>query len=147
MSRIKIEGFKYLVVRTGYTSRLVDDINSIEDEIADRTCCSCKNEEICEHEGKQVIYIEDNLWGAGMYEFGTSDEIAHVKSILNEHTHEESEFNGVVVLKCNKLSQAYNIVEILMEQEYCGSFCFPNLYRMEILNGEVLLMCFDCESG
>ena len=149
MSCIKIEGFKYLVVKTGYTSRLVENVDSIEENMADISSCSCEDEseETCEHQGKHIIYIEDNICGTGMYEFGTKDEITHIKSILNEHFKEEHELSGIIVLKCNKLNQATNLVEILMEQNYCSCFGFSNLDRMEILNGEVLLMYFDCESG
>ena len=130
MNCVKIEGFEYLAVNTGYTFRLLNKVKKINEEL-----------ENLELEG--VLYIEDSIWGKGVYELekDKSDEIACVRGILGDMS------DGAIVMKCSQLNDAFCIIQYLMEFNYCGSFQFTSLIRMEIRDKKVLLIEFDCESG
>lgn len=143
MSNVIIQQFKYLVVRTGYTRRLVKKIDRIEAKFAEDFDCPCENEE-CNLTCRRVLYIHDSIWGDGLYSFGDEAEIARIQGILEEH---KSTCDGIIVLKCNMLDTAFRLTEELMKVKYCASFGFHSLYSMNLLNEEVLVISFDCESG
>lgn len=64
MELVKIkDNFKYLVVDTGYTSRLIESICDIEEEIKEELDYLCDNEDNCPHCQDYILYIYDKLWG------------------------------------------------------------------------------------
>ena len=128
MNCVKIEGFEYLAVNTGYTSRLLKRVEKINKKLEDLDL----------EEG--VLYIED---GKGVYELAEDkgDEIVYIREVLGEMS------DGAIVMKCSELNDAFSIIQYLMDLNYCGSFQLTSLIRMEIRDKKVLLIQFDCESG
>ena len=133
MSTLEIEEFKYLVVATGYTARLVKRVSELKEELLDEE----------ENDSDAILYIEDLVWGKGLYEISQKrDEIEKIRKIITP-----DKYRGVIVLRCNRLSQAMRIISLLMEQGYCGCFDYTALQKMELIDKEILVMEFDCESG
>jgi hypothetical protein len=143
---MKIEdNFKYLVVDTGYTSRLVDMVDDIEDKIRDKisgfhggkNCAHCEN---------KILYIYDNDYDVknkthiDIYHSynGKASERKHVKKIMNR--------KGIIVFKCDEIRWIFAIIDVLMNQNYCGGFCMESLIGITLVE-DILVVSFDCESG
>jgi hypothetical protein len=139
--RIK-DNFKYLVVDTGYTSRLIKSICDIEEEIKGELDYLCNNEDSCPHCQDYILYIYDKLWGGDnpyYYNVQRAQECEYVKNKINNQS-------GVIVLRCEHISNAFAFTEILMKQGYCNCFSLRSLMSIE-LKDDVLIIKFDCESG
>lgn len=133
------DNFKYLVINTGYTSRLLDDVDDIETEIKNRLDYMCDSTEQWKD---SILYIYDKIWGLGYYACnGTKKEQNHVRDTIGEKYE-----SGVIAIKCNNISSAFCIINILMKKNYCGCFNMEFLMAM-ILIDDVLIVEFDCESG
>ena len=134
MSIIKIESFKYLVVETGYTSRLLKEFDQFKEQV---------QVQLDEEEDQDcILYIHDSIWGSGLYKISpNNEEIEKVQKAV------ASERRAVVVFRCEDFGRAMCLVDVLIEQQYCACFDFTSLCGMELINGEILVMKFDCESG
>ena len=129
---LKIFNFKYLVVNTGYTGRLVKRLPELTELLAENL-----------EEENPIVFIEDTIWGTGLVTVsGESDEIERIRKAVPLDGN-----GGVIVLRCDSLSRAMGAVEVLMNRPYCAFFNFGALYQMELIDGEILVMTFDCESG
>lgn len=135
--------FKYLVVKTGYTSRLLEDLDEIEDNIRARFDYECTNKKNCKHcKDTSVLYIHDNCRGGGYNKCnGRKRERKYVRNMLDEKY-----IDGTVAIKCDNISKAFQIIQILMNCDYCGCFVIDSLMKM-ILVEDILVVVFDCESG
>lgn len=127
----KISNFKYLVVETGYTGRLVKKLPELTPLLSEHL-----------EEENPIVYIEDSIWGTGL--FAVDKDMEEIQRIRNLLRHD---LGGIIVLRCDSLSRAMGAVEVLMDQRYCAFFGFGTLYQMELITGEILVMSFDCESG
>ena len=142
---VDISEFQYVVISTGYTSRLavgkrhdkllkkMTDIFELED--ADR-------DDVQDSE-KRLIYIEDTIWGGGLTSF-QDEESDKVRSLLGEDK------DGVICFRASGLNRVMELVEALTDISYCGCMGFGSLTSMKLISNEqikVLYMDFDCESG
>lgn len=128
------ENFRYLVVHTGYTSRLVKHAKEIDEQVYRLF--------IPGWETKYLLYIRDTIWGRGYYDF--SDD----KVLLDKLKDRLKDYDkcGAIVFRCDSLMRGMGICSILMKYNYCGCFSFENMCEVTSL-GDILLLKFDCESG
>ena len=127
---LKISNFKYLVVKTGYTGRLVKKLAELKELLTEHL-----------EDDDPILYIEDSIWGGGLFTVTEKqEEIDRIQKVYPN-------VSGVIVLRCESLVRAMGAVEILMGQRYCAFFSFGTLYQMELIDEEILVMSFDCESG
>lgn len=132
-------GFKYLVIETGYTGRLVQHIDDIKQKMQNR-CYMC--DEICTCANK-LLFIEDTLWGKGLTKVSATDEeIAYIRETLTE-----DDGTGIIAFRSGSLSDALGIAQILMGYDHCACFGLDTLCKIRVANGDVLFLHFDCESG
>ena len=132
MSSIKIREFKYLVVETGYTSRLFHKLDELKKRVQEQD----------EEDEDPILYIDDNIWGIGLYRISPDTKtIEKIQDALGPNR------RGLIVFRCRDFTNAICLVEVLAEQQYCGCFSMTSLYEMELINGDILVMHFDCESG
>jgi len=151
---VAIDEFKYLVVDTGYTARLLDKLDTIkakiisdcmhdspdnspedkDDDEENETCALCRD---------PVLYIDDDVWGSGFSPVSESeDEIQHVRDVLSKL----GDTSGIIVFRCNSLSAAMGLVDILVQQDYCACFSMTSLQTIKQI-GDVLYLEYDAESG
>lgn len=133
---VTIANFKYLVVRTGYTSRL--NVGILEEKFEEKEISSQHYAE--EGDSVRVMYIKDSVWGNGMKRYGDKDECNRINQVIGK-------MDGVIVLTCPSLSCAFDILDILMRQRYCAMFDHSTIMHMKLFNDEILVMEYDCESG
>jgi hypothetical protein len=135
--------FKYLIVRTGYTARLLEHLDEIEDNIRARFDYVCTNKKNCKHcKDTSVLYIYDNCHGEGYHKCnGTKEERKYVRNSLDK-----KHKSGTIAIKCDNISKAFSIIQILMDCDYCGCFMIDSLMEMVLVN-DILVVTFDCESG
>lgn len=130
----------YVIIETGYTSRLekhIDKINSALKKLIDD--CAYDDDQfklilIYDHD---YTYIHDN------------DDI-HAKDILNLLKNEKR--RGSIVFKCDSLDEGFDIVRhALVDLYYCyglnGDRHFCNLVEYIMNDTKCLLVKYDCESG
>jgi hypothetical protein len=138
---IKINNnFKYLVIHSGYTSRLTSQIDEINDSIYTDVYYS-------DDDGyeKSILYIEDSLWGDGKYSYGDPIKINKVEKIIKDNN---LDLCGIIVFECGCLMDALAILKVLTEQySYCGCFRLEGISEMACYNDELLIMHVDAESG
>ena len=135
------DNFKYLVINSGYTSRLHKKVKKINEEILNQACIDEDEDDTA----PCVLYIKDKLWGKGMYEFGNVDDIAYVEKQLREKY--SINLDGIIVFRCNALLFAFEIIGILKECHFCGCFGYNNIYKMTCIDNEILVIEIDAESG
>src|SRR4051812_38699176 len=97
MANFEIEEFKYLVIKTGYTSRLIEKCLKIKDglkEIVEAGCEETDTEEhSCENCNDLILFIYDKLWGEGLHEVSTAkEEIEKIRSVVPD--------DGIIVFRC-----------------------------------------------
>ena len=118
-------------------------------DVLDDAVTSSKNES-CEHCKDRIVYIRDCVWGEGKSRAVTSvynkDEHSYVEKILSSLDDSKVDLGGYIVIKCDGINMAFSIIQILMDQDYCGCFRLDSLHDM-ILVKDVLAVTFDCESG
>lgn len=135
MAEVKIGyNFKYLVVQTGYTARLVKHAKEINKKI---------NEMYDSKERKQrLLYIHDPIWGEGYYDFSNDKEsLTELKKRVKDYK------CGSIAFLCKSLGGAMSICDIIMEYKYCDFFSFLGLGEI-VCRGDIIIMHFDdCESG
>lgn len=120
---VVVEEIKFLVVRTGYTSRLIKHKESIEEEL---------------EEEDVLLYIQDKIWGTGFYKLSDSPDVDYVKSKVPD--------DGVVVMRSDSLIDAMRKVQVLVGKDYCACFGLDSLYRLKLID-DILVLYYDCESG
>lgn len=136
--------FKYLVVNTGYTRRLIKDTEEIEDKIKIRLSSICLNNDQCDHCKGTILYIFEQIPGRRFsYKndiLSTKQERKYIKDKINTKHRK-----GVIVLKCNHIFQAFTIINVLIEQQYCTHFNTEFTSSIEVID-DVLIFNFNCES-
>lgn len=143
------DGFKYLVVETGYATRLIENVPDIQEkmrEIEDGNYeCNCETySDKCSKCDDFVLFIEDHVCGDGVHEVtGKSEEVEKIRHMLSG----KDITRARIVLRCSSLGKAMNACNALMEYDHCACFNFDNLYEITVIDEEILVMRFDCESG
>lgn len=154
MSTYAVEGFKYLVVKTGYTARLFNLLAALKEKLKDEVYndfCDCEanvpvgDKNSCSCQEDVVLFIEDSFWGMGVYEISEKkDEIDRIRSSLSK---EEAFKEGIVVFRSHDIGNAMATIQSLMKVKYCNCFDFTTLCQMKVIDGEILAVEFGCESG
>lgn len=124
--------FKYLVIETGYTFRLLDRLDELCEAIEDL-------------EFKvNVEFIYDDVWGEGLYSkngkvFLPNKIIKHMTNGLIVFTKKTSENESNLFSTTN----AIQIGEILKEFDYCKIFNLLDVIKMK----DIIILRYDSESG
>jgi len=131
-----IKRIDYIVINTGYTSRILKDIDQINNNL-----------DVNEIE---PLFIYDSIWGNDRIEHLSHDrnKIDEIIDILDNYN--ISYKNGTIVAKCDTLSNAYEFTDKLMELNYCAFFRYSSLYCQQYIeynNKKILIFNFDTESG
>ena len=165
---IKIrDNFKYLVVYTGYTARLIEGgaCMKIEEEIKERLDAQCEKtydkesggylEVDCDHCKDRILYIRDKIWGKKEFHdvwgegmkviSGSTEEIKHIKDSLID-LDEEKYGRGMIAFRCSCVMDATSIIDVLMKQNYCAFFKWTEMGEI-VISDDVLVFTFGCESG
>lgn len=133
------DNLKYLVIETGYVDRLLDSADTIEEEIKSRLDHECDCGDECEHCKNRIVFIGKTVFN------DYSKDASLIKRELPDSVKRS------IAVKCKSMIHAMDIVTVLMNQDYCGCFCWNNLYKMTINvlsgNGAIIHYTFDCESG
>lgn len=168
--KIKIKNFDYLVIKSGYTSRLLnkwnfESITTIKPESDEKSLrgdgifsisqpnrCFTNNDdedELFNDIMDSILFINDGLWGKGLYKMENKEEDINV--VLDTLNKNDEEFDGVICFKSYNdmtlLTDYYDIKSLLEESEYC---VFGNIYAITYLEENGTRVCIiehDCESG
>lgn len=138
------DNFKYLVVSTGYTSRLVDEILDIEKEIKREFEADCDDNidgVNCSHCRDRILFIADEICNISLND--ELDEILYVQKIWK--TVSDGKNSGIIAIRCECLFNAATIINILIKQKYCH-FKWTDLVELTVVQ-DVLVVYFSCESG
>lgn len=148
--------FKYLVVETGYTARLIEKLPQLTKKVRKAKSLGWGSYEPNDEETADfndlVLFIEDlpspdqtlaqdNPTPKRMFHKVSlqTEEIEKIRKIVSTRT------NGIVAFRCDGFSDAIAFINVLRKLNYCKPLGFDNLYTMQILIGEILLMSFDCD--
>lgn len=136
--------FKYLVINTGYTHRLINNIEELENKIKQQLNYLCSNDKNCDHCKDYILYIFEQIPGR---KFSYKNDIVagkqERKTIKNKINTKHRK--GVIVTRCNHISQAFVIINILIEQKYCSKFTLQQILSIETMEN-ILIFNFNCES-
>ncbi|SIP85921.1 Hypothetical protein PACV_206 [Pacmanvirus A23] len=127
MAHNEISDIKYVVIDCGYTDRLIEYVDEIQEEAG---CWDAK-----------LLQLADNT-------YETTD--FHVEEMLEFIREKSGYLKGPAVFECDSIDDAFRLCENLMEYGHCGCFSFGTMYKMcqlEYENNKVLLLKFDTESG
>jgi hypothetical protein len=86
--------FKFLVIDTGYTSRLIEDVDDIEEKIKKRFKSSRNGKDDCQHCQNRILYIRGN-YDEHYANDQREKECEYVKRTINDRS-------GAIVLRCEK---------------------------------------------
>jgi len=111
---VRSSDFQYLLINTGYTSRIVPG-GSRHEEFFERI-----HENIDDDEEKlELIFAVDALWGTGLYEVGKDKEevskMIELTKTLNLYEY------GIACFKC-KRNNYRHIIDAVEENIYCSTF-------------------------
>ena len=112
---------KYVIISTGYTSRLVKkfgaDVNLIEQgkgKNNDVHMITNPREE--EYIFKKLIFIYDKLWGKGLYSAAPLEETVELLALLKSV---KLDLNGTVIFRVDDLTEGDYLVHVLKDLDYC----------------------------
>ena len=148
------EVYKYVIIETGYTSRLIlKDLFLIQ--TADDT-----------FEYPKLVMIKDALWGTRngrsfkSYIFKNDDSetfnvnddnLAHVVSeddvTACTAIVESLNLDGIIAFKNFSMGDCFKTIDYLQQEEYCAHCNASNIVNMCEYNGKVLVIHMDCSSG
>lgn len=118
---ITIWEFKYLVINCGHTSRLIKHVPKIQKFLEDQVSAP------------QLLYIEDKIFHA----FSLKEkEIETIRKRTKTR-------RGVIVFECRTLFQALSVISFLTSLNHCSQFDVTTIYKMELIDQEVLVISFD----
>ena len=125
---IKIRNIEYVSLHTGYTSRLVEHIIEIQQELTELCGKKCN-----------LVYIYDDCWGDGLYPISEDAERIY---------DEIGNSDGVICMRCSNISHAFTLLEIIARYAYCANLSAHSLDSIHFdENTKVLTLEFDTESG
>lgn len=137
---ISFNNNKYVVVNSGYTSRLVKDMDQLNDKISEWY-----------DDDSKIVSIKDSVWGNGTYYF--NDQINTANMVFKELEDKGIDTDGTITLSLedsNNIGSALAFANILMEYYYCAFFDMSHMDEMIQIHtnqGNILYMSFDTESG
>lgn len=125
---------KYLVLCTGYTGRLNDQIKELETNIGN-TIGDYDDANI------KVIAIDDHLYGEGKHIHGTVDQANYVFDKLKAN---KIDSYGTIVIYLDGKGERYaDVVREILEMEYCAWFGTDRICLMD----DIIYVEVDAESG
>lgn len=149
---IDMNRITHVCFNTGYTSRV------LRKHIGDLCDAFEVDEDLYEEftsEGflryQRVLYIDDRIYGSGFYPISNdTDKIEKVKNLIDSANLEAD--SGSIVFGVDSAKEAFEILNCLINIDYCAYLHISNLYRLFYLNNEendirVLFMRFSTESG
>lgn len=162
--KIKIEDFKFLVLRTGYTSRLthLDKYFMKEHEFRYEGFNEAKPES---EPMPMIVAICDKLWGkhnadggVKVYNKDKLNEFEEIVGIPHDSFQDCKELDGTIIFtstnndKCLSFDDLGYIIEMIGtdgEHSFCAHLSDETLYKIEIYgeDNDVLIAEYDCESG
>ena len=164
MSKLfSIENFKYVVFRTGYTSRITENINKFIDKALDRDLFMDTEEDLGdlserEYIEKQIMFVYDSCYGIGM-DIKRDPKIC--KAICDAIG--KDNLDGTICFRVSYFSsdigekkwgnirEVFNMVDVLRETDYCACLDFGNIDEVEMYQTKkgtrFLYIRIDCESG
>ena len=154
MTKKTIKNFKYLVVQTDYTDRLIEMIAYIQEQIRSirDAECECKEQFICSSCYDPILYIRHTN-----YTFFENGKCKKKKLMYNVSTHTDL-INYVkakvdtkctmdyIVFRSNYVLDAMGIVNILIKLKYCGMFDIDTMEQITMID-DILMLSFGTESG
>jgi hypothetical protein len=162
--KVKIDNFKFLVLRTGYTSRLshLDKYFMKEHEYA----YECFDEDEPEEEPMpMIVAICDTLYGkykeegrVKVYNKDKLNEFEDVIGIPHDSFHDCKKLDGTIIFtSTNKyknlsLRDLGYIIEMIGTEgphSYCAFLSAETLFSIEMYgeDNDILIAEYDCESG
>ena len=102
------------------------------------------NEILQETEELRILYVYDDLWGKGSYKVKAEDkEIDHISKTLEEYKDEK----GVTVFTCKHITQAFQIIELLIKIDYCVCIRFTSIEEIKVYDDILFYISFGTETG
>ena len=147
MTTFAIANFKYLVVNTGYSRGIMKKLTEFKELILDyldySRDCDCDDPEECPNPtcSDLVLYIEDPKSKTKLHKMSSNnEEIEKIRKLLSDE-----ELDGHIVIRCDNINNAMNLIAALINLKYCERFSFTSLYEMKIVKEDFLIMRFECE--
>jgi len=169
--KITIEKFDYLIIQSGYTSRLLKKwdihiIDTIKPEsdtkaargdgifiISQTNRNSSDDSDDSDDELVDVLnsmlFIKDGLWGSGLYKM--EDREQDIETVLGILEKNGVDWDGTICFKTDSgipLLDQYPIIKHMLEE---AQYCFGgNMYSITYLEEDGKSVCIikhDCESG
>lgn len=147
MATFAIANFKYLVVNTGYSRGIMKKLPEFKELILDyleyHVDCTCDNREQCSNPtcSDLVLYIEDPNSKTQLQKMSpNNEEIEKIRKLLSDE-----QLDGHIVIRCDNINNAMNLIAALINLKYCERFSFTSLYEMKIVKEDFLIMRFECE--
>ena len=119
---------KYVIISTGYTSRLVKkfgaDVNLIEQgkgKNNDVHMITNPREE--EYIFEKLVFIYDKLWGKGLYSAAPLEETVELLALLKSA---KLDLNGTVIFRVDDLTEGDHLVHVLKDLDYCVMWTIPD---------------------
>ena len=92
------------------------------------------------------IFIDDSLWGKGLYKLGDDDEINKIKNILDTNS---LKLDGIICFKSNGIN-CINYINILEKCNFCYGCNVGNIYDIVTCETDTIKLTIyhlDTESG
>ena len=124
---------KYVIISTGYTSRLIKkfeaDVNLIEQgkgKNNDVHLIANPKEE--KYVFENLVFIYDKLWGKGLYSAAPLEETVELLALLKSA---KVNLDGTVVFRVKDLSEGDYLVDLLKDLDYCVMWTITDNSREE----------------
>lgn len=130
-----VDQINYFVASTGFTRRIASR-KSLFSKITKQIGKIDREEDL------RIIYIEDDDTIREISK--DKKEIKYVRDNLKKLKLNEY---GVIVFSAPSLLIAMKEMQVLIDNPYCGFLDFESLMGMKVINGDILYMEFDTESG
>jgi len=141
MSVFTINNFKYLVVHSGFTGRLIDRIEELNNLIFEEVYLEGTDND---YEIRSTLFIKDEIYGEGLHKFGHDGDI---DDILNHLKMIGCKNLGLIAFRCSCLMHALEMIKVLKKMNYCKSFRVEGITEMVFVGKTTLIVDIDCESG
>ena len=162
----KKQANKYVIISTGYTSRLVDKfgvtvrlIEKGKGKNSDVHMIADPQEE--KYVFEKLVFIYDKLWGKGLYSAASLEETVELLALLKSA---KIDLNGTVVFRVDDVSEGDYLVSVLKDLDYCVMWTIKDDGREEsgsegdnepymkdktfsLQNNTFRFIDIDCESG
>ena len=156
-----ISNFQYVVINTGYTSRLWNEADSdgnatintdhgFIENLSEQLYDKYMHRDYSEEKANSMIeplFAYDDLWGTGLYKIKNNKEADNIINILKE----VDKFNyGIICFKC-KVEDLHILQDVMSGQySYCRAFEVTDIEMLANQNENdpnIIIITYDSESG